>query len=234
MLHCISPWVESLRWASETQIPFPRAIFTFSHLRHQCHCHSKCICAPGPKHCGSFACASFQDPSCVLHLWMPAYQMKRQEESHGLGLPPVGIKGEQEKKQQLLPLMFSIATIATHRTSAILATENPHALCWHWLQLMELHRDYISVPFQETKMLHPTQPLLTQPPSGESLALPYQSKKAGRGNCVLKYTDINTKPSEMKNQGNMILPKEHSNFPETKICELSEKEFKIIILRKVR
>ena len=42
----------------------------------------------------------------------------------------------------------------------------------------------------------------------------------------------------MKKQGNITLPKEHKNFPvtdptEMDVCELSEKDFKIIILRKL-
>lgn len=80
----------------------------------------------------------------VLHLWVPAYQMRQQEKSHWLGFPPVGIKGEQEKPSNLLPLKFSIAvgTIVTRRTSAVLAIEDPHNLRWHWLPFMELHRDW--------------------------------------------------------------------------------------------
>lgn len=43
----------------------------------------------------------------------------------------------------------------------------------------------------------------------------------------------------MKKQGNVISPKEHNNSPatdsnETEIYEMSEKEFKVMILKKLR
>ena len=42
----------------------------------------------------------------------------------------------------------------------------------------------------------------------------------------------------MKNQGNVILPKEHTNFPvtdskEMKVCDLYDKDFTIVVLRKL-
>ena len=53
---CISPQLDSLQWAPELQTSFSWEICTFSHLRHQCHCHSKCTSAQGPRHCGSSTC----------------------------------------------------------------------------------------------------------------------------------------------------------------------------------
>lgn len=66
---------------------------------------------PGPQLCATSLNASIPD-----------------EVARGIplaGTSSCGHKRRTRKKQQLLPLRFLVATIATHRTSAVLATENP-------------------------------------------------------------------------------------------------------------
>lgn len=153
--------------AVETQTLVPWKVCTFSHLRDQYQCNSRYICARTLWHV-----LHAPDPSTpnLLSLWVPACQIKHQEWSLWLELLPMGKRGQQEDPRRFpLRIVIAIATPAIHRNSAVLATEDFHSLCQCWPQMMELHRDYASLPSQEPKTLYTTQPVPLQWSSDEDI-----------------------------------------------------------------
>lgn len=86
----------------------------------------------------------------------------------------------------------ALATIAAHKTPAILATEDVLSLNWHWPQLKQLRSRYIVFTCQESNMLCPC--------AADALAavfLPWSSPESSeRGDCSTRCTDTKTKWTE--------------------------------------
>lgn len=141
--------------------------------------------------------------------------------------------GESQKPLPLKTLSALIAAADTHRLgcwglpqSSLMPVSDNRAPWWLC---------YCVSP--EPWPPHLIQPVPLHPPIGEDLSHWNQSTKSRRSNGWIKSTDINQGNIKHENQGNMTPPQEHNNFPVTgcrdkEIYELSDKEFRILALRK--
>ena len=103
---------------------------------------------------------------------------------------------------------------------------------------MELPGDYATVLSPASELLNSIQPEISQTLSGENPSLPESVWKGGKRWLPPQMRKHQCKATRnRKKQGTVPPPKELSTFPvtktkETSICELLEKELKMIILRK--
>lgn len=150
-------------------------------------------------------CTWCEDPP-LLSLWVPAYQLRGQERcSYG-----------QKKGKQGTPAAFAsedsiaLATTATHRTSTVLATEDPSCRL-HPLNLSRWScMDSVPMCRPRKETLQPTQPVSSSHIPVKFFPHKSQWDKTAGCNCSFKCTDITIKPSETWKQGNMTPKKEQS------------------------
>lgn len=138
-----------------TKTLVPQEICTWLHLSHQHHYSSNCTCTLGPRYCNSSLCLTLGS-IVTLTACVPGLVPRRIPSVRAFPMDHKKRRGPQ--KSSLLRTPVALASTATYRISLVLATEDTGCFCWDCHQLMELQRDYVAVPSQESEMLHYTPP----------------------------------------------------------------------------
>lgn len=162
--------------------------------------HIKCTWASGLSQCDSSACTWFQDlfETALCHHVRP------------------GAKGSlsgRPKQLSLLRIPIVLSASALHRVSEVFTNRSSMQYSQCQLQPMELPNGYITVLSQDQRCWFSPSWHLWSHLQVKDFPHWSQSKKAIKGDCNLKHSNINENLSEThKKTRGMIPPKENYNF----------------------